>query len=196
MLVVILLYDQLLFRPLVAWADRFRFEQEAGALPPRSWVLDVLRRSRRGRTRSATSSRWCGGARPTAPLPAIGTSRWSTAPDRERPLGRSACGRAVVVAVALVALWQIGRFIVDGVSLAEVGKAVLLGLATLVRVVVLIAIASVDLGADRRRDRHPSAPRRNSSSRWRSSSRRFRRTCCFRSRSRRSSRSASIPTSG
>ena len=31
MLVVILLYDQLLFRPLVAWADRFRFEQEAGA---------------------------------------------------------------------------------------------------------------------------------------------------------------------
>ena len=28
--VVILLYDQLLFRPLVAWADRFRFEQEPG----------------------------------------------------------------------------------------------------------------------------------------------------------------------
>src|SRR5215472_13201310 len=46
MLVVILIYDQLLFRPLVAWADRFRFEQEAGVLPPRSWVFDVLRRSR------------------------------------------------------------------------------------------------------------------------------------------------------
>ena len=46
MLIVILIYDQLLFRPLVAWADRFRFEQEAGVLPPHSWVLDVLRRSR------------------------------------------------------------------------------------------------------------------------------------------------------
>ncbi len=46
MLVVILIYDQILFRPLVAWADRFRFEQEAGVLPPRSWVFDVLRRSR------------------------------------------------------------------------------------------------------------------------------------------------------
>jgi len=46
MLVVILLYDQLLFRPLVAWADRFRFEQEAGVAPPRSWVLSVLRHSR------------------------------------------------------------------------------------------------------------------------------------------------------
>ena len=32
MLVVILIYDQLLFRPLVAWADRFRFEQEAGVI--------------------------------------------------------------------------------------------------------------------------------------------------------------------
>ena len=49
MLVVILLYDQLLFRPLVAWADRFRFEQEAGVVPPRSWVLTTLRRSRRWR---------------------------------------------------------------------------------------------------------------------------------------------------
>src|ERR1700753_494829 len=46
MLVVILIYDQILFRPLVAWADRFRFEQEPGAIVPRSWVLDVLRRSR------------------------------------------------------------------------------------------------------------------------------------------------------
>ncbi len=45
MAIVILLYDQVLFRPLVAWADRFRFQQEASALPPKSWVLTVLRRS-------------------------------------------------------------------------------------------------------------------------------------------------------
>src|SRR5262245_21387545 len=38
MLVVILIYDQLLFRPLVAWADRFRFEQETDRDPPQSWV--------------------------------------------------------------------------------------------------------------------------------------------------------------
>jgi NitT/TauT family transport system permease protein len=46
MLVVILIYDQVLFRPLVAWADRFRFEQEPGVPAPQSWVFDVLRRSR------------------------------------------------------------------------------------------------------------------------------------------------------
>src|SRR5499433_962064 len=46
MLLVILIYDQVLFRPLIAWADRFRFEQEPGVIPPESWVLDVMRRSR------------------------------------------------------------------------------------------------------------------------------------------------------
>jgi NitT/TauT family transport system permease protein len=44
MLIVILLYDQLLFRPLVAWADRFRVEQEPGARLPQSWALLVMRR--------------------------------------------------------------------------------------------------------------------------------------------------------
>src|SRR5229473_3312221 len=34
MMIVILLYDQLLFRPLVAWADRFRVEQEPGVRVP------------------------------------------------------------------------------------------------------------------------------------------------------------------
>src|SRR5450755_2447618 len=46
MLIVILLYDQLLFRPLVAWVDRFRVEQEPGVTPSRAWVLTMLRRSR------------------------------------------------------------------------------------------------------------------------------------------------------
>src|SRR6202012_973759 len=46
MIIVILLYDQLLFRPIVAWADKFRFEQTAAAEAPRSWVYDALRQTR------------------------------------------------------------------------------------------------------------------------------------------------------
>lgn len=41
----ILIYDQLLFRPLVAWSDKFRYEQTAAQTIPRSWLLDLLRRS-------------------------------------------------------------------------------------------------------------------------------------------------------
>src|ERR1700681_505991 len=46
MAVVILAYDQLVFRPIVAWADKFRFEQTAAQQRPRSWVYDLWRRAR------------------------------------------------------------------------------------------------------------------------------------------------------
>src|ERR1700680_4443867 len=46
MLLVIIAYDQLLFRPVVAWADKFRFEQTASATAPSSWMLDLFRRTR------------------------------------------------------------------------------------------------------------------------------------------------------
>src|SRR5580692_945606 len=45
MLVVIILYDQFLFRPLVAWADKFRFETTSSGIAPTSWMLDLFRRA-------------------------------------------------------------------------------------------------------------------------------------------------------
>src|SRR5580698_9156618 len=46
MLLVIIAYDQLMFRPVVAWADKFRFEQTASGTAPTSWMLDLFRRTR------------------------------------------------------------------------------------------------------------------------------------------------------
>jgi NitT/TauT family transport system permease protein len=140
MLVVILLYDQLLFRPLVAWADRFRFEQQVGVLPPKSWVLDVLRRSRAV-------------AVLTEPLSRLWrlTFRWSLLGRRDivaKPSGRRSrvsdwLWNGVVAALALLALWRVGVFVSTNISPREAGTALLLGLATLTRVIVLIALATV-----------------------------------------------------
>ena len=41
--VVIILVDQLFWRPLVAWGDRFKLERSAASETPHSWVLDILR---------------------------------------------------------------------------------------------------------------------------------------------------------
>jgi NitT/TauT family transport system permease protein len=41
MVIVIFLYDQLLFRPLVAWADKFRIDNTASQSGPQSWLLNV-----------------------------------------------------------------------------------------------------------------------------------------------------------
>src|SRR5579863_3622181 len=43
--VVILAYDQLLFRPIIAWATKFRMELTVGQEVERSWVLGLLQRT-------------------------------------------------------------------------------------------------------------------------------------------------------
>ena len=46
MLVVIVLYDQLLFKPLFAWSDKFKAELTTDVKRPSSWMLTVIRRAR------------------------------------------------------------------------------------------------------------------------------------------------------
>jgi len=139
MLIVILIYDQVLFRPLVAFADRFRFEQEPGVLAPRSWVLDVLRRSRLvDRSTQPFASVWR----------RLLLARWSRGAEPVKREPRTQHGwitfqwAAIVAALAAFALWQVARFIVEDITIADVATVLLLGLATLSRIVVLIALAS------------------------------------------------------
>jgi len=140
MLVVILIYDLVLFRPLVAWADRFRFEHDAEAPPPRSLVLNVLRRSgivallvRPGAMIWRRSFGW------TSLRAAKGAPR---SRDRLRRIGDRLWNAIVLVVVAAV-LWQVLRFVMQGLAPADIGEAFALGLATLLRIVILIAIASL-----------------------------------------------------
>src|SRR5271170_4629185 len=45
MLVVIVLYDQLFFRPLLAWSAKFKSEEISGEEPDRPWFLTLLQRA-------------------------------------------------------------------------------------------------------------------------------------------------------
>jgi NitT/TauT family transport system permease protein len=46
MIAVIVLMDQLIWRPVIAWSDKFKFEQVEAAQSSRSPILDLLRRSK------------------------------------------------------------------------------------------------------------------------------------------------------
>ena len=46
MVAVIVLMDQIVWRPVIAWSEKFKFELVEASQPPRSPVLDLLRRSR------------------------------------------------------------------------------------------------------------------------------------------------------
>jgi NitT/TauT family transport system permease protein len=45
LLALVLIYDQLIFRPIVAWSEKFKFEQSEAQVSARSWMLTLLRRS-------------------------------------------------------------------------------------------------------------------------------------------------------
>ncbi|HEY1613302.1 MAG TPA: ABC transporter permease subunit [Rhizomicrobium sp.] len=139
MALVILIYDQLLFRPLVAWADRFRFDQDQMEDIPRSWMLTVLRRSELMDAIAAPFRRALRWSYRIAPPPEMAlTARSNTLTSRLIDLA----WYAVLAAIALYAVWRAGTFLIAGVTWHEALYATGLGLITMVRVFVLIAIAS------------------------------------------------------
>jgi len=139
MLIVILAYDQLLFRPLIAWVDRFRVEQEPDATMPTSWVLDTMQRSRLIRRLT---------------LAFYGLIRWTSqiGPPRRPVVKRATLAArarvvdwfwyAVMMVVIALAVWHIGRVLIARTSLAEVRHVTFLALITFLRVALLIALAS------------------------------------------------------
>lgn len=152
MLAVILLYDQFLFRPLVAWADKFRVEQTGAQEAPESWVLRLFQRTRVCRALLAPVEALLGRvawlrlspfSSLAAALPPALRRRVAgpPSPALERTLDRVLY--AVVAAAALALGWTLVSFIAGGAGWGDVGTALLLGAATLLRVVVLIAIASL-----------------------------------------------------
>ncbi len=46
MVIVIFLYDQILFRPLIAWSEKFKVEQAPDEAESQSWLIDLIRSSR------------------------------------------------------------------------------------------------------------------------------------------------------
>ncbi len=141
MAIVILAYDQLLFRPIVAWADKFRFEQTAAQRRPRSWVYDIWRHGHLiGRT-TAILGTASGSVAALVPRRRARTRRF-TAPTRFSPI-LDRLWQAVVLAAVAWAVWRIVVFVDTSLGWHDVGQAVGLGFLTLSRVVILIFIASV-----------------------------------------------------
>ena len=139
MALVILAYDQLLFRPIVTWADKFKFEQTAAQERPRSWVYDLVRRTKLLR-RILAPSAWLAGRLSTLRIPMPARRRRPLPPALDR--ASNIAWLAIVLAAAGYALWLIISYVRAEIGAQEVVTAVGLGLLTLLRVVVLIAIAS------------------------------------------------------
>jgi NitT/TauT family transport system permease protein len=142
MAIVILIYDQLVFRPIVAWADKFRFEQTAAQQRPHSWVFDLWRRGRVIRRLAGGIGRLAGPLVRLLPrLPAPGAA--PTGAGIRALSWSDVVWRIIVLLVVGYALWRVVEFARATLDGHEVLVAFRLGLLTLARVVVLIALASL-----------------------------------------------------
>jgi NitT/TauT family transport system permease protein len=140
MFIVILAFDQLLFRPLTASADWFRLDQEAGFTASRSWALTMMRRSRfLGLLRGGFAAILGLGTRPRA-LQAAAAGR-SVRPWQGRWVDYA--WYALLVLIGIGALWRVAGFVRGEVRADEIARVALYGLITLARVAVLIALASL-----------------------------------------------------
>lgn len=139
MAAAIALCDQLVFRPVVAWADRFRSEQTAAAQRPRSWLYASMRRARVGR-RALRPLAWlwqralCLRLRPRAPVVAAGAEAGPAWLDR--------LWQAALPLAAAAGAWFAFDYGRRHLGLDDLRAAFGGGLATLLRVIALIAVAS------------------------------------------------------
>ena len=141
MVVLVVAVNFVFWRPLVAWAERFRSEESAAAERPRSFVLDALRHS-------VLPDVVARPARPVGRFLDRVTRPFGLA---EHPLHRSAARArtgdvffaGAVSAVVIFGAYKALDYVQVHVGLGAFGHAFLLGAATFGRVVVLLIIASV-----------------------------------------------------
>ncbi|MGE8162949.1 ABC transporter permease [Paraburkholderia sp. NPDC080076] len=144
MTVVILAYDQFLFRPLVAWADKFRMETTSSGDAPESWLLDLIRRTRLiHRLLVPLGWMFAKAARVPLRLPAFQGPRFQIPQKQKSSRVGDIVWATLVLLTTVYVVYRVVIYVRTGVSLDEVWHVFVLGLITLLRVVVLIAIASV-----------------------------------------------------
>jgi NitT/TauT family transport system permease protein len=141
MIIMVVGVNFLFWRPLVAWAERFRIEDSATADKPRSLVLDLIRRSQ--------VNEWL--ARPTRPLGRAldNTTRPFGLAEHplRKPAARQRTGDAVFTTVVVLGVvfgaWEALSYIRRNVGLGQFGTAFGDGALTFARVVVVLIVSTV-----------------------------------------------------
>ncbi len=142
MLVVIILYDQVLFRPLIKWSEQFKLGQTPDDKESESWVTDVLQRTQTlryfGMAFNVFSDKFINFRlfnRPMKYVTKLPSERATFAVDM---LYNSVVAIAVIATVVVLA-----RFIFHEVGMHELLRVLVLGSYTTTRVFILVVLCSL-----------------------------------------------------
>ncbi|MCJ2542204.1 ABC transporter permease [Thermostichus vulcanus] len=138
---VIVLVDQLFWRPLIVWSDKFRLEQSAGMSVPESWLYDLLTTARIPRLLNS----WLTPTRELLDRLLSALTRPQGVPlrDPERQQRQDRLLTQILLVVIGAILVWILNFITTTVGWGEVLLTFGLGILTLLRVALLLVLATV-----------------------------------------------------
>jgi NitT/TauT family transport system permease protein len=139
MFIVIMIYDQLLFRPLVAWSDKFKSEQQLNG-EPESWVINLLRRTRLMRYLGTHIARLF---ERFVNIPVFRIKASPVMVKRKEDRLAITLYNMMIALIGLSAGIFLILFTINNISLAQMGHVFLLGLATTFRVVMVIIFSSL-----------------------------------------------------
>ncbi len=138
MVVMIVALDQLLWRPVVVWAQKFRIEEGGAVEAMGSWFLDLLRRSRILGAGAAVLERLGKALRARARPPSQGAPR---------DLGLASRTLTTILFLALVAVLAVGAWqlvvLLRTVPAQDWGLTVAAAFATLSRVLLAVALGTL-----------------------------------------------------
>ncbi len=140
MIAVIVLLDQFVWRPVIAWAEKFKMEQVESADAPRSWFLNVMEKSRGlRRLRKKT-------VRPLEERVALHFARLYHGADDDRPPApwKIWIGRGIALLAVLAVLYAVTRAIamLTGLNGGEYRELLTGAGATFLRVLLALAIGA------------------------------------------------------
>ncbi len=142
MLCVILLYDQLLFRPLMVWAEKFKAETMASEEEPSSWLVNLLQRTE--------------ALRQAGNFIGIGVDKFinnrllnrryirlNVQESRRISVFMDRLSKVLLLGLVLLGCLSLWRFIHHSVAIHEIAHVFILGLYTGLRIVALIIFCSL-----------------------------------------------------
>src|SRR3990167_1414670 len=142
MLVVIALYDQLFFRPLIAWANKFKFEP-VSEYEPESWLIDLFQQA----TFMQFIREKIGDFLGKIINAKIFRRKTNRKPLKKRSIKRDKLWQIASIAllafVTIIATYHVIQFIFAQVHPHEVLHVLYLGLITALRVTILICLSSL-----------------------------------------------------
>lgn len=142
MIVVIVAVDQLFWRPVVAWAEKFRMDRSAAASQAESWLLDLLRSAKLPRT---LNRYWRRLQRrlPKFRRPSVRLPLFNRLPSIKLNVNGDLLVGVFLGGVLMSALYYGSRFVTTEVQFSEIGYALWLGFLTLLRVTALIIFSTI-----------------------------------------------------